>query len=57
MKTTQQILVEAKNAVAALSGLTTDRKNAALLAMADALIEKTPEILAANAGDMAAARG
>ena len=54
--TTLEILQRAKVATAALSTLTTDKKNAALLAMADALIEDTTPILAANAADMEAAK-
>ena len=57
MKSTEQILTEAKSTVALLNGLGTEQKNAALLAMADALVRQTPEILRANAGDMAAAQG
>ena len=55
--TTLDILKRAKAATAALSTLTTEKKNAALLAMADALIEDTASILEANAADMAAAKG
>ena len=55
--TTLDILKRAKAATAALSTLTTEKKNAALQAMADALIEDTAPILAANAADMAAAKG
>ena len=55
--TTLDILKRAKAATAALSTLTTEKKNAALMAMADALIEDTAPILAANAADMAAAKG
>ena len=54
--TTLEILRRAKAATAALSTLTTKTKNAALLAMADALIEDTDPILAANAADMEAAK-
>ena len=55
--TTLEILKRAKAATATLSTLTTEKKNAALLAMAQALIEDTAPILAANAADMAAAKG
>ena len=54
--TTLEILQRAKAATAALSTLTTEKKNAALLAMADALVEDTNPILAANAADMEAAK-
>ncbi len=54
--TTRDILLRAKAATAALSTLTTEQKNNALLAMADALIEDTSLILAANAEDMEAAK-
>ncbi len=53
--TTQEILRRAKAASAQLSTLTTQQKNAALLAMADALVAHEAEILAANALDVAAA--
>ena len=55
--TTLDILKRAKAATAALSTLTTEKKNAALLAMAQALVEDTAPILEANAADMAAAKG
>ena len=57
MKTTQEILAAAKNAVPQLLTLTNQEKNHALLSMADALEQATAEILAANALDMEAARG
>ena len=57
MKTTQEILAAAKNAVPQLLTLTAEEKNSALLAMADALEQATGEILAANTLDMEAARG
>lgn len=57
MKTTQEILAAAKNAVPQLLTLSAAEKNNALLAMADALEQATAEILAANALDMEAARG
>ena len=56
MMTTREILLRAKAATATLSTLTTDKKNAALLAMADALVADTAAILAANAEDMEAAK-
>ena len=54
--TTREILLRAKAATAALSTLTTEKKNVALLAMADALLADTDPILAANAEDMEAAK-
>ena len=54
--TTRDILLRAKAATATLSTLTTEKKNAALLAMADALVADTAAILAANAEDMEAAK-
>ncbi len=45
----------AREAAFALSTMTTDQKNAALLTIADALEAETPAILAANALDIAAA--
>ncbi len=53
--TTQEILQRAKAASATLSALTTQQKNTALLAMADALVAHSEDILAANALDVAAA--
>ena len=50
--TTREILLRAKAATATLSTLTTEQKNNALLAMADALVADTVPILAANAEDM-----
>ena len=55
--TTREILQQAKDTKAVLSTLTTERKNAALSAMADCLLADTAAILAANEQDMAAARG
>ncbi|MDO4809228.1 MAG: glutamate-5-semialdehyde dehydrogenase, partial [Eubacteriales bacterium] len=55
--TTHDILVKAKEAKHGIGTLDTAKKNAALCAMADALITETPAILAANAGDMEAAKG
>lgn len=54
--TTRDILLRAKAATATLSTLTTEQKNDALLAMAEALIADTAPILAANAEDMEAAK-
>ena len=53
--TTLEILQRAKAAAATLSTLTTAMKNAALQAMADALVADTAAILSANAADMEAA--
>ena len=55
--TTNEILRAARAAWPALQTADTDRKNAALNAMADALVENTGDILAANLLDMTAARG
>ena len=55
--TTHDILEKAKEAKYGIGTLDTARKNAALCAMADALIAETPAILAANADDMEAAKG
>ncbi len=46
----------ARNAAAVLATASTDAKNLALIAAADAIIAETPAILAANAEDVAAAR-
>ena len=54
--TTLEILQRAKAATATLSTLTTEKKNAALAAMADALVADAAAILAANAADMEAAK-
>ena len=54
--TTQKILVNAKKCAPALAKASTELKNSALAAMADMLIENTPDILAANAEDMEAAK-
>ena len=56
MKQTIDILKAAKAASAALCTLTTEKKNAALLSMADALVAASTDILAANAEDVEAAR-
>ncbi len=55
--TTTDILKSARAAWPSLQGADTEKKNAALNAMADALLEHTGAILAANAGDMEAAKG
>ena len=52
-----EMLKNARAAKAAISILTTDQKNAALEAMAEALIRNEEAILAANAQDMEAAAG
>jgi len=56
MKTTQEILKNAKAAVGGLATLSTDVKNAALLKMADELERRSGEILRANAEDVLAAK-
>lgn len=56
MKSTQLILEQAKAAVTELAGLSSQKKNEALLAMADALIAHSDDILEANARDMAAVK-
>ncbi len=55
--TTLDLMKAAKAAAPALATLDTERKNAALLAMADALLADTEAILAANREDLAAAEG
>ena len=55
--TTFDILRAARAAWPALQNADTEKKNAALNAMADALVASQAEILAANEVDMAAARG
>ena len=54
---TSEILLEAKKAKGTLGVLSTEDKNRALMAMADALIESEDEILAANREDVENARG
>ena len=54
--TTQEILRSAKQACSKAALLTTEQKNTALYAMADALVEHTDRILEANALDVEAAR-
>ena len=53
----KMMLEAAKAAKTEIARLTTEEKNAALNAMADALLEKEAEILAANALDLEAAKG
>ncbi|MBQ8801738.1 MAG: glutamate-5-semialdehyde dehydrogenase [Clostridium sp.] len=55
--TTFELLQKAKSAKGAMTLAATDTKNAALLAMADALVENQQAILAANALDLEAAKG
>ena len=55
--TTLEILNRAVATKPALTSLTEEKKNAGLLAMADALVSSTDAILAANAADMERARG
>ncbi len=57
MRTTAELFECARAVKAHLPLLTTEKKNAALLAMADALEGAAPEILAANRQDVEAARG
>ena len=57
MRTTQEILHAAKAAARKSATLTTEKKNAALLKMADALEANAGEILRANALDLANAKG
>ncbi len=57
MKTTIEILKEAKSVKGILCSLSTEKKNEALLNMADALIENTDEILCENAKDLERAKG
>ena len=52
MITTHDILLAARGARPALQRTSTEEKNAALLAMADALERNAAAILAANAQDM-----
>ena len=54
--TTLDILKTAKAAAPSLAQIGTAQKNAALNAMADALVEAAPSILAANAEDLEAAK-
>ena len=52
-----ELLTAARNAKSAVGQLTTEQKNEALLAMADALEARQTEILAANTQDLTAAQG
>ena len=54
--TTQEILARAKKAAPRVSGMGENEKNEALLAMADALVAGTDDILAVNAEEVAASR-
>ena len=55
--TTQEILIAAKACAPSLAAVSTELKNNALAAMADALEENCAAILQANAQDMEAAKG
>lgn len=55
--TTKEIITAAKAAKKYIAGLTAERKNAALLSVAEQIEAHTDEILYANAEDMKAARG
>lgn len=55
--TTKELLIAAKAAAPALAGVSSEKKNAALLAMADALEENRAAILSANREDVEAAKG
>ena len=57
MNSTQTILENARRTVKEIAGTTDERLNAALLAMADAIVEDTEIILEANARDIKAASG
>jgi glutamate-5-semialdehyde dehydrogenase len=57
MKTTREILTEAKAAKGALAALSAADKNRALLAMADAILADSAAILEQNRLDLEAARG
>lgn len=57
MKTTQEILINAKHAESELAILSSEIKNAALLKMADDIEASCEKILAANAVDIENARG
>lgn len=54
---TREMLQAAKNASMEVASYSTEQKNAALSAMADALIAHTADILSANQEDMDAAKG
>ncbi|MBO2528170.1 MAG: gamma-glutamyl-phosphate reductase, partial [Clostridiales bacterium] len=55
--TTLEQMKTAKSAAPLLASAETELKNHALLAMAQKLLDRTPEILAANAVDMEKAAG
>ena len=55
--TTKEIMVAAKEAAPTLALMSAEEKNAAIYAMADALLADTDAILAANREDLAAAEG
>ena len=55
--TTQQILETARGAKSAIALASTEQKNNALLAMADAILQQEEAILAANREDLEAAKG
>ena len=55
--TTRELMIAAKAAAPVLATLTTEKKDAVLLAMADALLADTEAILLANREDLAAAEG
>jgi glutamate-5-semialdehyde dehydrogenase len=55
-RSVSDICLQAREAARSLAALPTDTKNAALLAIADALIDRSDEILEANARDMEAGR-
>ena len=55
--TTRELLIKAQTAKIPLATASTQKKNNALLYMADALIENTENIMAANQADADAARG
>ena len=57
MKTTLEILKEAKSVKGVLCSLSTEKKNEALLRMADALVENAEDILTENAKDLERAKG
>ena len=57
MNSTQTILENARRTVKEIAGTTDERLNAALLAMADAIVEDTEIILEAHARDIKAASG
>ncbi|MEA2193238.1 MAG: glutamate-5-semialdehyde dehydrogenase, partial [Solirubrobacteraceae bacterium] len=55
-RTVSEICLEARAAARALAALDTDTKDAALHAIADALIARSDEIVEANERDMEAGR-